>query len=314
MDSVVSTLPNRPIITVYRGWIPSNKRGDAVKSVPAVDQPRFETHNFSLLSRRGKKLAAKPPEEETRLTDQIVPTTRPRETGQRFDFVINGSEPLHTKDAATRRLVRSHAMKEFHRGRRERKKTKQGDAIAKCTKIEGASGASLPLEIPPERLSADNEEAVPLAQNTNEICAPPPWQSDYYLANYLNTVSTNVCRLSALYFTQLGSAMFPLEFHLAYNPPAQLLVLDPSFSGDAVSQSLAFAAAVCSTLAGGRRNSIAITVETSRTIQSINRLLEGGARMADGLLGAVCNLATGEVSRNMFATTERWPLMLERRE
>ena len=200
-------------------------------------------------------------------------------------------------------------MKEFHRGRRERKKTKQRDAIAKCTNIEGASEASLPLEIPPERFSADNVEVVPLVPTRNEICALPPWQSDYYLANYLNRVSANVCRLSTLYFTQLGSAMFPIEFHLAYNPPAQLLVLDSSFSGDAVSQSLAFAAAVCSTLAGGRRNSIAITVEASRTIRSINRLLEGRAGMTDGLLGAVCNLATGEVSRNILATADAWPLM-----
>ena len=197
-------------------------------------------------------------------------------------------------------------MKEVHRERREREKMKLRDASAQCTIIDEPSGASLPLELPSEQLSADTVGAAPLAQHKSEFCALQP---DYHFTDPFRKVSVNVSRLATVYFTQLGSAMFPIEFHLAYDPPAQLLVLDPSFIGDAVLQSLAFAAAVCATLAGGRRDDSIVTMEMSRTIGLINRLLEGGRGMADGLLGAVCNLAIGEVSGKIPAATKARSLM-----
>lgn len=80
---------------------------------------------------------------------------------------------------------------------------------------------------------------------------------------------------------------------------------------DAVFQSMFYAAAVCSTLAKGRRDSDDVAGQMSLTIGLINRRLGGGIGTADGMLLAVCHLATGEVCCDIVATNDAWPLILK---
>ena len=304
MESVTIKLPNRPVTTVHKGWVPSKKRSNIINSVPAVNQPRFETHTFSISSRKGKSSAANPPEEETLPVSQSSPNSRQGGTSRRIDFVNNASEPLHTKDAAVRRLVRSHAMKEVARKRREQRKTKLKDADAECEKAKGANEMSSPSERPVERLSGDDVVSVPPARGKGVLYVSDRSEIDFCFTDYLSKTQADRRRLASLYSTHIGSAMFPMEFHLAYNPPMQLSALDSSITDDAMFQSLFYAKAVCSTLAEGNRNSIHITAQMSRTIWLINRLLDGGMCLADGMLGAVCNLAMGEVSTMVLVRNE----------
>lgn len=120
MDTVTIALPNRPVVTVHRGWTPSKRRGKVSKiskSVSAVDQKRFPTRGFSKLSPKGDSLAANSPGGTHRIRG-IVPTTGSRQTSKQIEFTNNSAEPLHTKGAAVRELVRSHVMKEVARKRR----------------------------------------------------------------------------------------------------------------------------------------------------------------------------------------------------
>lgn len=289
MESMTITLPNKPTITVHKGWTPLTKRGN--KTVLTLDQPRFETHAFSIRSRKGEPSTAKPPEEASSLISQAVPAARLRKTGQQFDFVNNACEPLHTKDVAVRKLVRSHAMREVCRERREQKK-KLEDEISRCDQTKEIHAAS---QREPEQISKDAVEAFLLARGQSIACGSSDRRIEYCFTNYLSRIHANIHRLETQYFTQLGSAIFPMEFHLAYDPPMQLWKLDPSFTDDAVYQSLMYAAAVCSTLADGRRNSDDVPLQMSMTIGLINKLLNVGM-VGDGMLGAVSHLAMGEVS------------------
>ena len=312
MQSVTVALPNRPMITIHKGWAPSKTCRNVNQSRPAVDQPPFGAHTFSILSPKGKNTAAKSPEEGTSLASQIVSTKGPLGIGQQFDFVNNASEPLHTKDAAVRKLVRSHAMKEVVRKRQERKKAKLKNANTKCEQIRRGSEESRASEGPTDRLPGDNVTSTPLARGQSVPCTRVHADIDYCFNNYLNKIRVNICRLKSLYFTQVGSAVLPIEFHHAYDPPTQLWSLDPSFTNEGVVyQSLIYAAAVCSTLAEGKRYSSEIAAQMDLTIGLINKLLDGGLWMADAILGAVCHLAIGEVSKVTPVTSRTYLLMLE---
>ena len=311
MESVVIALPDRPIITVHKGWTPSKKAGKVVNPIHHGDKKGFETYTFSV-SRKGKGSVFKPPEEETPLAGQILQAARPQVLDQQIDFVNNASEPLQTKDAAVRKLVRSHAMKAVARERREQKKTSLKGTTTTREKAREANEVSLPSQQPMERLSRETVNTVPLARDQEAPYALPGLKFDYYFTDYLSKLQANRYRLETLYFTQLGSAMFPMEFHLAYNPPMQLLSFDSSFVDNVVIQSLSYAAAVCSTLAKGKRNSSDITAEMNKTIRFINRLLEEEKGVADGMLGAVIHLAMGEVSYFVLVTNYALPLNLKR--
>lgn len=304
MESVTIALPNRPITTVYKGWVPSKKCRNVIKSISTVDQPEFETLTFSISSQEGQSSAAKFPEEGTPLLNQSISTTRPRRRGQQIDFVNNASEPLHTKDAAVRKLVRSHAMKEVARERREQKKAKFNDASAKCEEIGEANERSCQSERPADQAPGDDVISGSPARDQRVPCALIRPDIDYCFTAYLSEIQANIRRLASVYLTQVGSAVFPIEFHLAYDPPMQLSSLDSSFTDDVVFQSLFYAAAVCSTLAEGKRNSIEVTAQMGMTIWSINRLLQGDMGIADGMLGAVCHLAMGEVSSRALVPNE----------
>ena len=312
MESVTVTLPKGPIITVHKGWTPSRKRGKVIESVPAVGPPRCEPYIFSISSQRGKSSAAKPSEEETPVTSLTIPAARPRGTGQRIAFVNNASEPLHTKDAAVRRLVRSHAMKEVARERREQKKTKLKDVDTKREEARGTNEASFSSEWPTERLSRDDVVSAPPRRGYSVPCDLIRPEIDHCFMDYLSKIQAKTRRLASLYFPQVGSAMFPMEFHLAYNPPMQLRTLDSSFTDDVIIQSLSYAAAVCTTLAEGKRYSSDIAAQMSLTIGMINSLLDGEMGLNDGMLGAVSHLAMGEVSGANHERNKTRPLILER--
>ena len=297
MQSITVDLPNRPTITIHKGWAPSKTCRNVKQSKAAVDQLPFDAYTFSIRSPKGQSTAAKSAE-EGKSASQVVSTTEPWRNGQQFDFVNNASEPLHTKDAAVRKLVRSHAMQQVVRKRREGKRAKLKNANTKSEKIRRESEESRASEVPPDQVSGDNITSM---------------HFDYCFNNYVSKIRINISRLKSLYFTQLGSAVFPIEFHHAYDPPLQLWSLDQSFANEGVVyQSLRYAAAVCSTLAEGKRYSSEIAAQMGLTIVLINKLLDGGLWMADGMLGAVCHLAIGEVSKVTSVTSRAYLLMLER--
>ena len=313
MQSITVALPNRPIITIHKGWAPSKTCRTVNQSRPAVDQPPFEAHTFSISSRKGKSSVAKPPEGGTPLASQIVSATGPWGIGRQFDFVNNASEPLHARDAAVRKLVRSHAMKEVVRKRREGKKAKPKNANTKYEKIRGGSEESRASEGPTDRLPADNVTSITPARGQSVPCTLFHAGIDYCFNNYLIKIQVNIRRLKSLYHTHVGSAVLPIEFHRAYDPPTQLWSLDPSVTNEGVVyQSLIYAAAVCSTLAEGKRHSSEIAAQMGLTIGLINKLLDRGMWMADGMLAAVCHLAIGEVSKVTSVTSRTYLLMLER--
>lgn len=312
MESVVINLPDRPIITVHKGWTSSKKGGKVVNPVHHVTKDCFVTHTFSV-SRKGEGLAFKPPEAETPLAGQVFQAARPRLLlDQQIDFVNNASEPLQTKDVAVRKLVRSHAMKAVARERREQKRRSLKDKIATREKAREPSGVLQPSQRPMEQLSRERVDTVPLTRDIEDPYALLGQDLDHYFTDYLSKLQANKYRLETLYFTQLGSAMFPMEFHLAYNPPMQLSSFDSSFVDNVVIQSLSYAAAVCLTLAKGKRSSSDITAQMNKTIRFINRLLEEERGVADGMLGAVIHLAMGEVSCFALVTNKIWPLNLKR--
>ena len=310
MQSVTVALPSRPIITIHKGWAPSRTCRNAKQPRPAVDQPPFEAHTFSILSPKRKNKVHKPPEEGTSLVSPIVLTKGPWGIGQQFDFVNNASEPLHTKDAAVRKLVRSHAMKEVVRKRREQNKAKLTNAHTEYDQMSGGSEESCR---PTNQLPGDHVTSLQPARGQSVPCTLVHANIDYCFNNYLSKIRVNIIRLKSLYFTQVGSAVLPIEFHHAYDPPTQLWSLDPSFANEGVVyQSLIYAAAVCSALAKGKRHSSEIAAQMGLTIALINKLLDAGFWMADGILGAVCHLAIGEVSEMTFITNRADLLMLER--
>lgn len=306
MDNVTITLSDRPVIAVHRELTPVKKRENVSKSASAVDQRPFHTNTFSVSSRKGKSSATILPEEETPFVSPNSSTASLRKTGQQIEFINDAIEPLHTKHAAVRKLVRSHVMKEVARERREQRLR---DVETKSKEAKRAEEASLPRERLIEQLSGDDAELVPPARDHSALWFPI---GPYHLESFSSQIQANIGRLVAFYFTRLGSAVFPMEFHLAYNPPKQLQILDYTIADDAVWQSVLYAAAVTSTLAQGKSESVHVTMQMSLTIRKLNRLLQAGMGWADGMLGAVSNLAVGEVSSVIAASKDIWLLILER--
>ena len=293
MDTITIALPDGPVMTVHKGWTPTKKHGNVNKWALPVDQHHSQAKTSS---RKGKSSTAKPSEKEKPRVSQLTPTPRSQKVGQRFEFINDATEPLHTKDAAVRKLVRSHVMKEVARERREQKKTKLKDTDSDREKARGAEKPPLASERQIERRSGDSIELALPAQHQSTPSSPLDQEVEYNFPDLPRKSLVNIRRLAFLYFTQLGSAMFPMEFHLAYQPPWQLLVLDVSMTDDAVFQAMFYGSAVSSTLAEGKRDSHDITVQMGLTIELINRRLDGGMRVADGMLSAVSCLAMGEVS------------------
>lgn len=293
MATVTIALPNRPVMKVHKGWTPIKKHGNVNKSLPPVDQHCFEAKT---LSRKCKSPAANPSENETPRKSQNTPTTRSQKIGQRFEFINDATEPLCLKNAAVRKLVRSHVMKEVVRERLEQKKTKPKDADSKLEEAKGAEKPCQTSEGRMEWLSKDSIELALLAQHQSTHSFPLGQEVEYHFPDLPRKSLAKIHRLASLYFTQLGSAMFPMDFHLAYYLPWQFLILDISTIDDVVFQAVLYCAAVCSTLAAGKRDSRDVTVQMSLAIVLINKRLAGGMRVADGMLGAVSCLAMGEVS------------------
>lgn len=284
MESITVALPNSPKVTVHKGWTYSSKRGGNTKL-------------SSTPPRKGKSSAAHPLKEEISVIGQESSTTKPRQTGPRIVFVNNASEPLHAKDAAVRKLVRSHAMKEVARQRREQKKTKVN---IKSEKFRDFDETSFSPPQPKEPLWDEDVEVVPHTRDNDVVYASISQKLDHRFTDYVYQIQANIRRLTTFYFKQLGTAIFPLEFHLAYDPPMSLSALDPSMTDDAVFQSLLYAAAVCSALSGRQKDSDGLAVQTSTTLGLINRLLQRGLGMADGMLAAVSCLAMGDVSSHIL--------------
>lgn len=293
MDTITIALPDRPVMTVHKGWTPSKKHGNINKWVLPVKQHHSQAKT---LSRKGKSSAANPPGNATLPVSQLTPTTNSQKIGKRFEFINDATEPLHTKDASVRKLVRSHVMKEVARERREQKKTQLKDADSKREEAKRSEESRLPSERRIEGGSGDSIDLAPPAEHQSTTSPPLDHEVEYRFPDIPRKSLASIRRLAFLYFTQLGSAMFPMEFHLAYQPPWQLLVLDISMTDDAVFQALLYCAAVTSTLAKGKKDSHDITVQMGLTIELINKRLDGGMRVADGMLGAVSCLAMGEVS------------------
>lgn len=67
-------------------------------------------------------------------------------------------------------------------------------------------------------------------------------------------------RLVTLFFSQIPAAMFPMEYHLAYKPLEQVSMVEYTMMDNAVFHGLLYAAAVCSTLSKGDKESKEITV------------------------------------------------------
>lgn len=261
--------------------------------------------------------------------------------GQQIEFV-NATKPAYNRDAGVRKQVRSHVMREIARGRRERKReelrekdgarTKDADATASAkarARIEArdaAAVASAEEETPPflaaqasssrppqpVNSSTSKSSSSSLSSSSQQTTASSP--SPFFpLAPHLHyhfpyfpssaTIPPSTHHLVTVYFTQLASAMFPMEFHLAYNPMKQVSLVEFSMSDDAVFHALLFAAAVCERLAtaegrGWGRDTVG--VQMGRTIGLVNRRLEAGVGMGDAVLGAVSCLAMGEVSLIAF--------------
>lgn len=297
MDIITIALPDRPVITVHKGWIPSKRHGNFNKWIPPVNQHHSQAKT---LSRKGKSSVAHPCEDATPPANQLTHAARSQKIGQRFEFINDATEPLHTKDASVRKLVRSHVMKEVARERREQKKTKLKDADSKLEEAKRSDEPRLPSERRIEGDSGDSMEHASPALHQSTPSPPLEQEVEYHFPDIPRKSLASIRRLAFLYFTQLGSAMFPMEFHLAYQPPWQLLVLDISMTDDAVFQALLYCAAVTSTLAEGKKDSHDITVQMGLTIELINKRLDGGMRVADGMLAAVSCLAMGEVSSVTF--------------
>ena len=204
-------------------------------------------------------------------------------------------------------------MKEVVRERREQEKARLRNANAQCKKARGANELLLQSERPTDEFLENSVMFVTPARDQSTPCTPTRPEIDYCFANYLSRIQAKIHRLESLYFPQVGSAVFPIEFHLAYDPPTQLLSLDPSFiNNEVIFQSLMYAAAVCSTLQGEQGHSRDIIAQMNLTIWLINKLLDGGMWMADGVLGAVCHLAMGEVSKLITVPSRTLILILER--
>ena len=194
-------------------------------------------------------------------------------------------------------------MKAVARERREQKKTKLKDADIGCDENMGVGELSAQLVRQMEWLQGGHSELVPTARDRSAISSQSSQSFNYHSTDFVSINLSNIHRLATLYWTQVGSAMFPMELHLAYDPPKLLSVFDVSMTDDAVFQSIHYAATVCSTLAGGRRESSDIIVQMNLTIGLIYRLLQRGMGLADGMLVAVCHLALGEVSSTMSIRT-----------
>ena len=223
-----------------------------------------------------------------------TPLERPA-TFREFEFV-NGRDPFRNKDPEIRRLVRAHVVKDSSRRKRELKQ--QGIKSQRY----GSKQKEQKKELSTAAFSSSNDGSSvhspqPFSKTIPRFSRPPRFPS-------LGLDPHPQLSPIIYHLNIVGSAMYPLESAMKFNPLSAAPWFDFALSDETLFHALLYTTSTYAGLILGSTESKDSIVHVGKSVSLLNRRLKGlgsktlqfeGVDVEDATIGAVSCLAITEV-------------------
>ena len=277
MDSVTIMGTKGPTIMVHRGW-----------------RHKKTQQNEKKRNQRRESIAASSPLQDDSEEEKPTLPTRQDAAGpkrpapQREMAFVNITNPSRNKDQDLRKFVKSHVMKENARGKRQQHKAVKDRDL---TTVQ-------PPTYPQKELVPRVSFRDGLHTQTSLLSLRVGMELDLRIKAPSFDTDPWATRLANLYLSDVVSAMFPMESHLAFNPIRTNIVVEWAIHDDAVWHAMLYTSAICCDLKSGQgeKGSPYVIMQRQKAIASINhRLAQSPKEISEQTINAVACLAIGEV-------------------
>lgn len=257
MSFVINSFPispteHGPVVMRHKGWQSSNKSKTAELSDDADREPRKR--------------------EETR---NVLPPPK-------LQFV-NTTDPTQKQDAKTRKLIKTHVVKDLLRQKRVLGRL-HANPRTKASRISSLSSI-------PETVSTSTSDKTPSQPTIALFQSLDPHPNLSATIHYINKVA---------------SAMYPLESKFKFNPLSAAPWFDFALSDEALFNALLYTTTAYAGLIQGTAESKVAMVKMNRSVVLVNeRLKREGVWIEDGTIGAVSCLGITEVRSDFLTFREK---------
>ena len=260
--------PAGPVIAIHKGWYQSRNR-----QTSKTEHLSFRDHHKTRVGRG----------------DSRTRTLRKAATRRPYEFV-NVTIPEQTKDAAMRKLVRTHVRNDYLHDRRRN--------IARSAPLASELPDDLFVQSHSIRKKTTNSESGCLEENNdNNVPESLGQATTLGTAEFAIEMQPRMHVLLSRYLTFVGQRVYPgkslpqphplkspVWFRLAVNDPAML-------------HGMLYSGAICLALLEGRTESQDSIYHLYQTISVVNKRLEHSTQhIEDSTIGALSCLALGEAS------------------
>lgn len=212
---------------------------------------------------------------------------------QKFEFV-NGTTPFVNKNNDIRRLIRAHVVRDSSGKKRNLANLRTGKKRLQSLNdaresIEGAEFSSSIDEV----LSEENQLAMSISRSSHApFSLPPSLDPNPQLSPIIYQVK------------RMGTAMWPLEDHVRFNPISPAGWFDWALSDAALFHAILYTTSTYAGLILGTTESKEAIVHEGKSMSLVNQRLSSlsslgsekdGGKIDDGTIGAVSCLAITEV-------------------
>jgi hypothetical protein len=270
-----------PIVMVYKGW----KEPDTVNGeLP----PR--SHYDHRIQPRMSQISG---------TKHFTQVREGAPVPQKFEFV-NGTTPFVNRDPVVRKLVRAHVVRDSSRKKKqwkqvnnssEKRKLSSTDDASNSNKTSETAGSSSAFD---ENISSENDQAMIVSFSSRSSAVFPSPGLDPHPE--LSPVIYHV--------TSMGTAMWPLEDSVRFNPISPASWFDWALSDKALFHALLYTTSTYAGLISGSTESKEAIVHEGKSMSLVNQRLsrlgplsfeKEGTKIEEGTIGAVSCLAITEV-------------------
>ena len=305
MSTITTSASNGMAVTVHKGWSRMPQSNDNQRYRPTTKCYSLgRSKPFSSIS--GRRISAMQPcDSHVPRTIQETVASTPQARGRQVEFV-NATLIAPSRTPATRKLVKSHVMKEVSRTRQEQKHAKNKHANGFCGVRQVPSNQDLLASANENKYlycGISTSSPIGIASNPYELTK----QVNYHFDAFPTEAAPYMTGLLTVFFRQFASAMFPLELNLTYNPILTVSIMEQTMNDDACFHAILFSAAISAGLYQGKSDTVEIASHMNKTIGIVNeRLGDVTIDTSLGILGAVSCLAFGEVRRSLIPFSQQY--------
>lgn len=268
--------------------------------------------------------AKQDPDEDMRSSKQGMVATKRRETTetktivtQEFEFV-NATDPYKNKDPKIRKLIRSHVVNDGVRKRKQMQEQHSKRASKQSSYSKDSESSSEYALYSASTSNASSGSTSQVFEREDKLPWPVSAVSPYSSNGMFPLASLDPHpQLSPIiyYVASIGTAMWPLEDKLRFNPISPCNWFDSALSDDALFHALLYTTSTYAGLISGTTENKESIMHVGRSLKLVNERLKSLRRPGQELqvsmetIGAVSCLAITEVSHKVCSEIRRFRLI-----